>query len=73
MSRDWQFSECCDAPIWRKNIRTMGRCTACGHRKITDGLAPVKTRFQPWRIPAEIIGRCQARKAGGILRRIQVL
>ena len=31
-----------------------GRCAYCGHRV---GANVVETRRQPWRIPAEIVGR----------------
>lgn len=40
------------------------RCTACGHRRPHRGRTPIPTRYQPWRIPAELAGRAMARHIG---------
>jgi hypothetical protein len=59
--------EVCDGA---KPVLTLGllRCDSCGHRSTVNGTAPVETRKQPWRAPAEIIGRRMARKAGQVSR-----
>lgn len=40
------------------------RCPRCGHRVTVNGTAPRQTREQPWRAPAEILGRHLAKQAG---------
>lgn len=53
------LTNCHAAPFWRN------RCTACGHRKTINGVAPVQTREQPvWTWPIELIDRARARYAG---------
>jgi len=39
------------------------RCRGCGHRVTVDGKAPRQTREQPYRAPAELLGRYLAKKA----------
>jgi hypothetical protein len=39
------------------------RCDACGHRLTVNGTPPRQTREQPYRAPAEILGRYLAKKA----------
>lgn len=44
-------------------VLRLHRCQGCGHRVTVNGVAPVETRRQPWRAPAELLGRHLARKA----------
>ena len=44
--------------IWK-----LWRCSGCGHRLMVNGILPRQTREQPWRIPAELLGRYLARHA----------
>jgi hypothetical protein len=39
------------------------RCPGCSHRLTVNGTPPRQTREQPWRTPAELLGRHLARKA----------
>lgn len=57
-----RYPECGGWQAWRGSRRAMWRCTRCGHRVRTNGKEPVETRYRPWRIPAEIIGRYRARR-----------
>lgn len=51
-----------DRPGQHNHVATWrGRCTYCGHRVGADVR---QTREQPWRIPAEIVGRFLAMRAG---------
>jgi DNA-directed RNA polymerase subunit RPC12/RpoP len=45
-------------------VRVLGlyRCPGCGHRVAVNGIPPRQTREQPWRTPAEILGRQLARR-----------
>lgn len=39
------------------------RCPVCRHRLTIDGASPRQTREQPYRAPAELLGRYLAKKA----------
>lgn len=39
------------------------RCPGCAHRQEVDGKPLRQTREQPWRVPAELLGRHLAKKA----------
>lgn len=40
------------------------RCVYCGHRVPVDGVDPIETRRQPWRIPSEMVLRYRAMRRG---------
>jgi hypothetical protein len=39
------------------------RCPGCTHRQTVDDVPPKQTRKEPWRAPAELLGRHLAKKA----------
>lgn len=47
------------------SVRVLGlhRCPGCGHRLTVNGTPPRQTREQPYRAPAEILGRRLAKRA----------